>query len=531
MSVSRHLESAGYAEAASWEAFVAAIQVNLHASCCGAGGGGATLARRTSPPVLFAQGRAGWEASVRSAAPLLPWLRGRFVLPGVRLADPGAPPSAPVDLLIAEGRIERIAPAGATQASAEVIEALRGHYVAPALADLHVHMPAATVLRLSPLFLLLTLRHGIVRVRDAGDPDGSATPAALGLVRSGALPGPDIHYAYAFVGDGRARWGNTLRYADRAEAPAIVARLRAAGASWVKAYENLDAPRIAALVEAASDAGLQVMGHVSTGLTIEAARLPDAQHGFGVPDPATLRRDHVLNRAIDWQSVTPERIRRVVDACAEHGLAMTPTLSTSRNLLRLADWQRQRAAPDVALLPRVYPEVIWHPAHGLPAYRDIASADFDRARDAWDRKLALVAALAGAGVPLRLGTDTQQPFVVPGAALHTELAAFAAAGINRARAWTWASRDAAQLLGVADTGRLVEGQLADLLVSPTAPFDPGWSPSSISATLCAGACLMAPDLDAAIARELARFEGLFADHLARWLARFALNRTAKRFVG
>lgn len=531
MSGSSHPASAPATEIASWEAFVTAVQVNLHASCCGAGGGGATMAARTAPPILFAQGRAAWEASVRPRAPLLPWKGGRFVLPAVRLAEPGQAPLAPVDLLVDSGRIAGVMPAGTIDAGAEVIEALRGHFVTPALTDLHVHMPAATALKLSPLFLLLTLRHGIVRVRDAGDPDGSATPTALALVRSGALPGPDIHYAYAFVGDGHARWGNTLRYADCTEAPAIVAKLQEAGASWIKAYENLDAPRIAALVQAASDTGLQVMGHVPTALAIEDARLPDAQHGFGVPDPATLRRDHVLNRAIDWQSVTPERIKRVLDACAELGLAMTPTLSSSQNLLRLADWRNERKAPDVKLLPAIYSEVIWHPAHGLPAYRNMSPDDFVRARDAWDRKLALVAALADAGVPLRLGTDTQQPFVVPGAALHAELAAFTEAGIDRATAWTWASRDAARVLGVEGTGRLAEGQSADLLVSPTSPLADGWSPNGISATICAGACLMAADLDIAIERELARFDGLFADHLSRWLAQFALNRTAKRFVG
>lgn len=531
MSQASHPHSAEHAGVVTWEAFAEAIQVNLHASCCGAGGSGTTLAARSVPPVLFAQGRAAWEATIRPRAPLLPWRSGRYVLPAVHLCDPGQKPTAPVDLLVDDERIARIAPAGTIEPDAEVVEALRGHVVAPALADLHVHMPSATALKLSPLFLLLTLRHGIVRVRDAGDPDGSATPAALALVRSGALPGPDILYAYAFVGDGRARWGNTLRYTECGDAPAIVARLREAGASWVKAYENLDTPRIAALVRAASDAGLQVMGHVPTNLSIEDARLPDAQHGFGVPDPTTLRRDHVLNRAIDWQSVTPERIKRVVDACVEHGLAMTPTLSTSRNLLRLADWRNQRSVPDVRLLPRVYPEVIWHPAHGLPAYRDISPDEFDRARDAWERKLALVAALADAGVSLRLGTDTQQPFVVPGAALHAELASFADAGIDRARAWAWASCDAARVLGVDDAGRLAEGQRADLVISPTAPLADGWSPRAISATICNGACVMRGDLDAAIDQELARFEGVMADHLSRWLARFALNRTARRFVG
>ncbi len=488
-------------------------------------------ARQRPPHPLISHGYQAWASTVGTSPPLLPWCRGRYVLRAVRLHEPGKALLAPADLLVADGRIAQVGAVGSVAADVPEVESLRGHVVAPALADLHVHMPAANALRLTPLFLLLTLRHGVVRVRDAGDPDGTATPAARAAVLSGALPGPDIHYAYSFVGDGAARWGNTLRLACVEDAPAVVATLSRAGARWVKAYENLDGPRIAALVAAAGEAGLQVMGHVPTALRIEEAGIPDPQHGFGVPEPQTLRRDHVLNRAVDWSSVTPRRIEQVVEACVRQDMAYTPTLSTSRNLLRLQRWSAECQAPDMRLLPRMYPEVIWHPKHGLPAFRDITADDFDRARDALDRKLALVATLAAAGVRLRLGTDTQQPFVVPGAALHAEIDAFEAAGIARERSWRLASGDAAATLGIADAGRLQAGQQADLLVSPSSPYQTGWSPAQISATVAGGACLLATDMDAAIAHELARFETLAGDHLSRWLARFALNRTARHFVG
>lgn len=229
--------------------------------------------------------------------------------------------------------------------------------------------------------------------------------------------------------------------------------------------------------------------------------------------------------------MTPQRIAEVVEACQRQGLAFTPTLSSSRNLMRLQNWADERNAHDVRLLPRMYSDVVWHPQRGLPAYRGMGADDFERAHDAWGRKLSLVAALADAGVPLRLGTDTQQPFVVPGAALHAEIAAFAEAGISRSSSWRTASRDAAPALGVSDAGRLAAGQRADLLVTPRNPFDPGWSPREISATICAGACLMAKDLDAAVDQALSRFEGRIGDHVSRWLARFALDRNARNFVG
>ena len=284
----------------SWQQFRDSVHACVHASCCGNGTLGVMAATRSrSTPVLLAVGYRHWASTVRTGPPLLPWRGGSFVLRDVLIHEPGETPKATVDMLIADGRIAQIAPAGAVQWHEPDIASLRGQVVVPAIADLHVHMPAANALRLTPLFMLLMLRHRVVRARDAGDPDGTATPAALRLVLSGALPGPELHYAYSFVGDGRARWGNTVRLKRPEDAPEVIAQLQHAGATWVKAYENLDASRISALVAAAREVGLKVMGHVPTALAIEDAGIPDPQHGFGVPKPHTLRRDHVLSRAID----------------------------------------------------------------------------------------------------------------------------------------------------------------------------------------------------------------------------------------
>src|SRR5262249_3813939 len=145
-------------------------------------------------------------------------------------------------------------------------------------------------------------------VRDAGDTDGTATPAALARVVSGALPGPDIRYAYGFVNAPPARWTNSFVYDDPAQARDIVARLQFLGATWVKSYENLDLPRLDALKQAARDAGMGVLGHVPYGLGHEEALLPDAQHLLGVAPPTSIRRDHIFERMINWDAVDQRRI-------------------------------------------------------------------------------------------------------------------------------------------------------------------------------------------------------------------------------
>jgi hypothetical protein len=476
-------------------------------------------------------GVAAWSATVHPSRPRLPVRSGDYTLPDVTIVAPDSPPRAHVDLHVVGGRIAGITPTGeGREGRRYLVEAVRGHVVSPALTDMHSHMPPANALNLTPVFMLLNLRHGVVRTRDAGDLDGTGTPKALGLVLSGALPGPEIHYAYCFITSGAARWSNSLAFDHPDQAPSIIAQLARLGASWVKAYENLDPPRLRALVDAAERGGMGVLGHVPTKLSIEEAAIPDSQHLWGVAPPKSLRQDHLLNRIIDWDAVTPTRLDAVVAACVSQSFALTPTLTSHFNLQRLANYEAERDSDDVRLLPSLYREVVWHPTHGLPTYRHISADDFDRSRRALDLKLDLVRKLARSGVPLRLGTDVQQPFVVPGAALHKEIELFEQAGVSRSQAWSWASRGAAKTLGLSDAGKIESGARADLLTSPVSPLEPGWRPLQASSVVVGGKLVLSQDLDAAIASELARFEGVFARYVARWLAQFTLNRIAKNFI-
>lgn len=526
------IEGALARENATWFEFLQALHGLVHASCCGSGTGGAWAVRWAAKESRFATiGYAAWRESINPAQPLLPVRSGAYLLPDVTIVEPGLAPRAKVDLFVSKGRISKIVPNGSAPSDgAATVEALRGHVVCPALTDMHIHNPPSNLLNLTPLFLYLHLRHGIVRMREAGDVDGTGTPAALQLIESGALPGLDMHYCYAFVTTERARWKNSLHLDDPGQAEHVVQKLQHTGARWIKAYENLDQASLRALIDAATRAGLGVMGHVPVKLSFEEALIPDGQHFFGVPHPGDLRRGHVLNRIVDWQGVTRSRITETVTFCLRHGLAMTPTLSSSLALMRMRDYERERQAADVRMLPDLFGDIAWHPQHGLPIFRNMTEEDFRRGGEAIKLKLELTHALWSAGVPLRLGTDIGQPFSIPGSALHREISAFETAGVPRDAAWKIASLDAAKVLGRDDSGSLREGMRADFLTSTTSPLKEGWTPKSITAVAPGGNLMMASDLDAAIEREQSSFRGAIARMTSRWLAQFAITSYARRFV-
>lgn len=529
------IEDATSSEAMTFSAFCGAIAGLQRGACCGHGG---VLAAVVSPPdrhdgAFKRLGFDAWRDRVRSREPRVPTVDGTYPLPDVTVLPRYDAARPHVDVEVRDGRIGRIQPTGTmSDPPRRVLTAHRGAWVSAALADLHVHFPPDNVLRLTDLFLLQTLRHGVAMVRDAGDTDGTATPAVLTRLLSGELPGPEVQYAYGFVNAPPARWHNAFDYRHPSQAAAIVARLRFLGASWVKSYENLDRPRIAALESAAAAAGLGVLGHVPYGLGHEDALLADSQHLIGIVDPRRLERDHILDRLTDWRSVDQARLDVVRRASVQHRLALTPTLSATAALLELERYEAACEERTAAALPQFYSRIVWHPKHGIPAYRGMTTETFDRIRSAMEWKQRLIHQLHDDGVELRLGTDTQQPFVAPGVSLHHEIAAFVEAGLPRRVVLDIASRRAAGVLSVTDGGEVREGWRADLLVSSQDPGSADWTPERhLDAVVTRGRLVTTADLDAAIARELGRFEGAVMSHATRWVARFTMHRLARAFVG
>jgi imidazolonepropionase-like amidohydrolase len=458
-------------------------------------------------------------------------LREPFALPDVTIVQPAEHITPHATLAVRDGRIaaleaDRYAPAD------RVLEEYRGAHVVPGLIDMHSHLPPGNPLRINESVLLIHLAHGVTAIRDAGDADGTAVRTARRAFDRGH-PGPRLSTAGSFVTRGRTRWPNSLQMATPGQATDIVARIADGGHKWIKSYEGLDADDIAALVAAAEKRGLGVIGHVPTNLRHEQALLPDSQHFFGVPDPADLSTDTVVCRVIDWQNVTRHRMDEVIRGSVAHGLAHTPTVAATELLLSYHDYRRAKADPASALLPPLYANRLWHPARGFPVFRNIGADRLARIARTLEQKLELIGGLHAAGVRLHLGTDTPQPFTVPGAALHTEMSLFARAGIAPSEVWRLATRGNGEVLGPAldeaDLGLLSVGSPADLLIyrdDPTAGTDPS---QGLLAVVAQGRLYTRRQLDDAVAAHQARLRRPFARVLGRAGAARALRTTSFDF--
>ena len=450
----------------------------------------------------------------------------RFSLRNVTVIEPTVRRASGATLSVRDGRIAM--DHGGMEGEAQGYRDLAGTYVLPGIVDMHAHLPPRTPLRLSGYFSFLFLAHGVTSIRDVGDTDGTSVDTTRGGIAAGDFPGPRIFSCGPMVAGGEPiRWANTEIVETPADAERIVAALAEAGHTCVKSYEDLSLEKIAALKEAAAKHGLRMLGHVPTLLAYEDALIPDVQHFFGVPPPESLARDHVLDRAAEWTAVDEERLAEIVAVTLEHDIINTPTLVSTHQLLLLRDYEAALDDPSAGILPRLYAEVAWNPSDGMPIWKGIDQY-IERIEDAFEKKRALTGRLFDAGARLHLGSDAQQPFVVPGLSMHQEMGHFVDAGIPLEDVWALATWKAAETLGQPYLGRLHPGAPADFLIFREDPTVDLAALDTLEAVVAQGKLYTRADLDHARAVYQEHFRSALVDVISIPAARFTLRRTILR---
>lgn len=450
-------------------------------------------------------------------------LSDHFTLTGVTIVNPLSNRQENAALTVRNGIIRR----GDTPSGSRADKfSFPGHYVLPGLINTHVHLPNDTPFHLTEFVGLLYLAHGVTTIRDAGDIPGNSAATARRVFTTTDNPGPRIQTCGPLVEGLRTGTYNMVVYDRTTDASEIINHVLAAGGECIKAHDNLDPERTAALVAAADQAGLPVIGHISHGMTLENSAIPNVQHQLGVVAPDVLKDRHdLLYRRIDWRSVTDERIREAVAVSVEKGITHTPTLVSLENLGRFehAVTDKGSGAP---IMPRMFRDVLWHPETGV-LYRNLGAQEFDLIRDAQKKRLAMVHQLHQAGVPLQLGTDDLQPFGTPGDALWREMSWFETAGIPAPDIWSYGTWASAPEFDVPMLGRIIPGAPADLLIFSKDPTEAVANMDSLVAIISNGRLYRREDLLSAIRAYRAYYQRIPVDFLSVMASRIAISLAAE----
>lgn len=413
-------------------------------------------------------------------------------------------------VLVTNGRIESVLPSAVPLRPGVRAIDLTGKFVIPGLIESHVHSmgPEQVAAPLYPLIGITTVREmrGELYHHDWRK-----------KIRSGTLLGPRWVIGSPIV-DGTPSLhthdtGSLDEVATAEQARAAVRQAERDGADFVKVYSRLSPGEYLAIVDESRRRGLPYAGHVPDEMTVARAsqlgqvsiehlhalllatssREPDIRRKLGrITLDATQDSFHRYARWFQQihpleyealQSYQPARAAALFRLLAARRTGVVPTLTIHR-ILELPDETHTRPE-ELKYLPGWMTDWWADVTAVLVGGRTPEQAR--QIREIYAHRQLLIRQMLELGVPLLAGTDTGNPYLVPGFALHQELELLVEAGLTPLQALRAATHDPAKLLGLAgETGSVAPGKIADLVVLDKDPLRDIRNTRQINALVVAG---------------------------------------------
>lgn len=363
-------------------------------------------------------------------------------------------------VLVENGTIVKIASDIPAPAGATVIDGHGTYYLTPGLADMHIH---SSTMRDMALFLST----GVTTVLNMGGARASFMDSHVPKLNRGEEPGP--HFYAGFVVDGTPEYGQFV-VATPEEARGMVSIAKTNGYDFIKVYNNIAPDTFQAFIDEGKRQGIPVIGHGVTRVGLEkqfeAGQIMVAhteEYFYTVFFPP----GDTSNRPPNTDQIGP-----AIAFTKKSGAYVTADLNTYLTIAR------QWARPDVVASMLKVPHVELVDPDDRIRWRFEGYDKRDGSVDLRAQFLRVFSkALADSGVPLITGTDVPTiPGLVPGYALHEDMAALEAAGLTRYQVLTAATRTPGEFMEKAKPdiqpfGTIEEGSRADLILSSGNPLD------------------------------------------------------------
>ncbi|MGD1095726.1 MAG: amidohydrolase family protein, partial [Bryobacteraceae bacterium] len=231
-----------------------------------------------------------------------------------------------------------------------------------------------------------------------------------------------------------------------------------------------------ALAEQARHWGLRLVGQVPPGVTAREAieaRQRNFEHLFGISKAVATDQE-----AVDF-----------FERCALREVTLSPNLVFWRRAAHLDD---SKLRNDTRL--RYVPEAIRR------SWPEMISESADASPEQVETMYHLVSLMTRTNVDVLAGTDTGEPYTIPGATLHDELEELVAAGMEPHQALRAATLAPARFLGWDEAmGTIEKGKVADLVLLNANPLQDIRNTRRIEAVVSRGKYYSRKNLDAILA--------------------------------
>ncbi len=353
-------------------------------------------------------------------------------------------------------------PEGATVVTGEF-------YVMPGLAEMHAHIPSSNqgeqAMRDA---LTLYLANGITTIRGMlGQP---AHLELRGQAARGEIVSPRIFTS------GPSFNANSV---DSPEAGRHMVREQAeAGYDLLKFHPGLTLAQFEAITEEANRIGIEFSGHISYPVGLERS----LEAGKGSIDHLDRYMEFLAGEAADREDppiiyfgydLTPHVDEALIPEAArltrEAGVWNVPT-----NTLLVNVFDPDLSTDEMMAWPGmeyIRPQTAANWQRYVDNLRNGEDYDPAQARRFLDVRLQLTRALHEGGAGLMLGADAPQIFNPPGFSVHRELALLVDAGLSPFEALQTGTVKVAEYLGEDDSGKVLPGHRADLVLLTSNPLE------------------------------------------------------------
>lgn len=360
-------------------------------------------------------------------------------------------------LIVRDGVIDQIGPSAEVDIpnNALIVDG-SGKFLIPGLVDMHVHVVDENE-------LLLFAAHGVTTIRNLwGGLNGTDHLGWRAQLEAGTMLGPTL-YTSGPIMEGPPKTVPWMKvHEDPASAAAAVNQQIEQGYDFIKVYDNLSPTVYDAVVEAARARGGMVVGHT----------------------PKKVGIDHVLESG----QVTLEHISGLIDAdagaysvqeselpyyaqkIAEAGAYVCPTIAVYQLYVPNEDLPRLENRPEMIYIsPRT--KFMWRYFQRPGSLGNITyQGDYPARME--EMFISTTRLLHEQGVQFILGSDTNNPYLVPGVSLLDELDYLVEAGFTPYEALETGTRNAAEALGELDEfGTLEVGKRADMILLDSNPLE------------------------------------------------------------
>lgn len=404
---------------------------------------------------------------------------GALVIRGGTLVDVRAGKEVPNSLIVIRGdHIEQVAAEGKVEIpqGAQIVDA-RGKWIIPGLIDSHAH---AGDYAGDPLKLYLA--NGVTTIRNPG---GNVTELRLTREKllSGKLVGPRLYFSGNILDGNPPVWaGGSLMVDTPERARSAVNFLADQGVDFVKVYNNVKEPELAAIIETAKARGLPVAGHIPRTLTMTHAiemgmtrlehiritgkEMLSAEEAEKIDPLPVGKREAMLWQRFDLGS---QKFQDLVNRLAVSRVFLDPTLVIDE-YYNASNAEAEKKDPNDKYLSAEFLEGaaqgFQNPLFQIPPELKTAAVEAVR------KEQRFVGMCNGAGVRIIAGTDGPgMGRLLPGFGLQRELELLVEAGLSPLQALRAATSTAAEALGKEDRlGTVEPGKLADLVVLDADPL-------------------------------------------------------------